>query len=64
MMMYSLAFLLMRIFNVSTVAAQQSEAASSSDSSWQTYGYIALGAIILVVAVVVLIRKQHRKFNE
>ncbi|WP_436832154.1 hypothetical protein [Parapedobacter sp. DT-150] len=62
-MMYSLAFLLMSIFSVSMVAAQQSEAASP-DSSWQTYGYIALGAIILAVAVVVLIRKQHRKFNE
>ncbi|MGK6351136.1 hypothetical protein ACMGDE_07505 [Parapedobacter sp. DT-150] len=53
----------MSIFSVSMVAAQQSEAASP-DSSWQTYGYIALGAIILAVAVVVLIRKQHRKFNE
>lgn len=35
-----------------------------SENGWRTYGYIALGAIILIVIVLVLIRKQHRKFNE
>ncbi len=42
---------------------QQSDTAAV-ENTWQTYGYIALGAIVLIIIVVVLIKKQHRKFNE
>ncbi len=61
--MHRIAALLFVFFSTSAIA-QQSDAATTEPTPWQTYGYIALGAIILVVVVVVLIRKQHRKFNE
>jgi membrane protein DedA with SNARE-associated domain len=59
--MHGIAALLVTFF-ISPAIVQQHDVASEND--WRTYGYIALGAIILIVIVVVLIRKQHRKFNE
>mgnify|MGYP001390968379 CR=1 FL=1 len=49
---------------LSIPALSQPDGDSVADDSPSQYGYIILGAIILVVAIVVLIRKQHRKFNE
>ncbi len=48
---------------ISTVAIAKQRDIIEEDP-WPAYGYIALGAIILVVVIVVLIRKQYRKFNE
>jgi len=60
--MRSIVALFVMFFSASAVA-QQGDTATTG-SHWQNYGYIILGVIILVVAVVVLIRKQYRKFNE
>ncbi|SEK97188.1 hypothetical protein [Parapedobacter koreensis] len=61
--MHSIAVLFVLFTSTNTAAIiQQSD--TVSETSWQTYGYIGLGAIILIAAVVVLIRKQYRKFNE
>jgi len=60
--MHTTVALLVAFFNsTSLIQLHESEAASSP---WKTYGYIVLGGIVLVIAVIVLIRKQHRKFNE
>lgn len=60
--MYSTVALLFAFFNsIALVEQNQPEAASNA---WKTYGYIVLGGVILIIAVVVLVRKQHRKFNE
>jgi len=47
-------------------AGGQSDSVASEvhETAWSTYGYIAMGAAILIVAAVILLRKQHRKFNE
>ena len=36
----------------------------AAENPWRSYSFIALGAIVLIITVMVLIRKQHRKFNE
>ncbi len=59
--MHSFAALLITFFSF-PAAIQQSEPVS--ENGWRAYAYIALGAIILIIIGVVLIRKQHRKFNE
>ncbi|RQP17471.1 MAG: hypothetical protein EAS52_08660 [Parapedobacter sp.] len=60
--MHSTVALLVAFFNIITLV-QQGEPETAS-SAWKTYGYIVLGGIVLIIAVVVLVRKQHRKFNE
>lgn len=35
-----------------------------SESTKPTYGYIVLAVLILIAVVIVLVRRQHRKFNE
>src|SRR5690606_1019904 len=60
--MHSTVALLFAFFNMITLV-QQSEPEVEANS-WKTYGYVVLGGIVLVIAVVVLVRKQHRKFNE
>lgn len=42
----------------------QQNGSTAGEPSWQAYGYISLGAIVLAIIIVVLIRRQHRKFNE
>jgi len=59
--MHSTVALLFSFFSTAAVI-QNSE--TETASPWKTYGYIVLGGIVLIIAVVVLIRKQHRKFNE
>lgn len=61
--MHCTVALLFAFFNV-VALVQQNESGVEVNSSWQTYGYIVLGGIVLIVAVVVLVRKQYRKFNE
>jgi hypothetical protein len=46
------------------LSAQSHLDGSTSSSWWSTYGYIIIGAGILIAAIWILIRKQHRKFNE
>lgn len=60
--MHCTVALLFAFFNV--VALVQQNESGVEASSWQTYGYIVLGGIVLIVAVLVLVRKQYRKFNE
>jgi len=60
--MHSTVALLFAFFN--TVAVIQHSETEAAASPWQTYGYIVLGGIVLIIAVIVLVRKQHRKFNE
>lgn len=59
--MHYIAALLLTLISTAVVAKQND---SAVEDPWPTYGYIALGAIILVVVIVVLIRRQYRKFNE
>lgn len=47
-----------------TVSANRQGDTAVSEEAWPTYGYIALGALILIAIIVILLRKQHRKFNE
>lgn len=54
--------LFLAFFNV-TGLIQHGEAEMTTNP-WKTYGYIAVGSIVLIIIVVILIRKQHRKFNE
>ena len=54
--------LFLAFFNV-TALIQHGEAEMAT-SPWKTYGYIAVGSIVLIIVVIILIRKQHRKFNE
>lgn len=61
--MHSIAALLFTFLGISSATAQQSDTVTT-ETPWQTYGYIALGVIVLIVVVLVLIRKQYRKFNE
>lgn len=61
--MHSTIALFIALFSVPAFV-QQHDTTIVEENPWQTYGYIALGAVVLVVIVVVLIRKQHRKFNE
>jgi len=61
--MHSTIALFIALFGVPAVI-QQHDTTVVEENPWQTYGYIALGAAVLIVIVVVLIRKQHRKFNE
>lgn len=60
-MMYYIAALLLTLISTAVIAKQNGPV---GEDPWPTYGYIALGAIILVVVIVVLIRRQYRKFNE
>ena len=60
--MHSIVVLLLT--SVHTIGIVQQHASEIAASPWEKYGYIALGGIILVLVVVILIRKQHRKFNE
>ncbi len=60
--MYPIAVLLLTFIYASATNDQQN--GQVDEGPWRSYGYIALGAVILVVAIVVLVRRQHRKFNE
>ena len=60
--MHSTVAFFIALFGIPALV-QQSET-TAVESPWRAYGYIALGAIVLVVIVVVLIKRQHRKFNE
>lgn len=60
--MQSIVALFITLFGVPALV-QQSDT-TVTENSWAAYGYMALGAIVLIIIVVVLIRKQHRKFNE
>ena len=63
--MHSTIALFIALFGVpAVIQLQQHDTTVVEETPWQTYGYIALGAVVLIVIVVVLIRKQHRKFNE
>ena len=60
--MYSIvAFLFTFAHVVGIIQQHEPEIAASP---WKKYGYIVLGGIILILVVIILIRKQHRKFNE
>lgn len=61
--MHSTIVLFFALFGVRAVA-QQRDTTFVAENPWQAYGYIALGALVLIVTVVVLIKKQHRRFNE
>ncbi|MGV3760968.1 hypothetical protein [Parapedobacter sp.] len=61
-MMHSTHALFIVWFGVPAVV-QQSDT-TAVESPWEAYGYIALAAVVLAVIVIVLIRKQYRKFNE
>mgnify|MGYP001248595542 FL=1 len=52
------------LFSVCAVKAQQNAEGSYPEDPWPTYGYVALGAIVLIAVIMVLVRKQYRKFNE
>lgn len=60
--MYSTVAYLLAFYNF--IALVQSNGTDTEPNSWKTYGYIILGGIVLIIAIVVLVRKQHRKFNE
>lgn len=60
--MQSTVALFIALFGVPALV-QQSDTTAVEDT-WQAYSYIVLGAIVLIVIVVVLVKKQHRKFNE
>lgn len=60
--MQSTVVLFFALFGVPALVQQSDTAAV--ESPWQTYGYIAFGAVVVAIIVIVLIRKQHRKFNE
>jgi len=60
--MYSTVAYLLAFYNF--IALVQSNGTDTESNSWKTYGYIILGGIVLIIAIVVLVRKQHRKFNE
>ncbi|PPK99724.1 hypothetical protein SAMN05444682_111143 [Parapedobacter indicus] len=60
--MHSTVALLFAFFNL--IAVIQHSEPETAASPWQTYGYIVLGGIVLVIVVIVLVRKQYRKFNE
>lgn len=60
--MHTSIILLIAFFGIPAVVQQQDTTAT--EGPWPSYGYIALGAIVLTIIVVVLIKKQHRKFNE
>ncbi len=60
--MHSTVAFIIALFGVPALV-QQSDT-THTENPWQAYGYIALAAVVLVITVVVLIRKQHRKFNE
>lgn len=58
-------FILLFMLAGNTVSAvQQTDPQASEEGPWPTYGYIALGALILIAVIFTLLRKQHRKFNE
>jgi len=61
--MHSTIALFIALFGVPAFV-QQRDTTIVEETSWQTYGYIAVGAVVLIIIVVVLIKKQHRKFNE
>ncbi|MFB2120271.1 hypothetical protein [Parapedobacter sp. 2B3] len=52
------------LFGVPAFVQQQQHETTAAESPWRAYGYIALAAIVLIIVVAVLIKKQHRKFNE
>lgn len=58
-------FVIFSVFASSLAWAQaDGNTATAKEGAWPSYGYIALGAIILILVIFILIRKQHRKFNE
>lgn len=58
-------FVIFSVFAGSLAWAQaDSSTAAAEEGAWPSYGYIALGAIVLTIVVIILIRKQHRRFNE
>lgn len=57
-------FLLFILVGNTVSVVQQTDTQASDEGPWPTYGYIALGALILIAVIFVLLRKQYRKFNE
>ncbi|WP_257656759.1 hypothetical protein [Parapedobacter lycopersici] len=45
-------------------AQDTSNSVTNDGEAGPSYGYIVLGAIVIAVVIFMLIRKQHRKFNE
>ncbi|SFC71090.1 hypothetical protein SAMN05421747_12072 [Parapedobacter composti] len=60
--MHCILALLFVFFSAYTLA--QADTTAYPADPWPTYGYIALGAAVIVAAVIVLVRRQYRKFNE
>ncbi len=52
---------LLGICSYSAVCAQQE---TTETTSWQVSGYVGIGVVLIVAIVVVLWRRQRRKFNE
>lgn len=53
--------LLSGVCSYSALCAQQ-EAVETT--SWQVGGYVGIGVVLIVAIVIVLWRRQHRKFND
>ncbi|MEC3878707.1 hypothetical protein [Parapedobacter sp. 10938] len=60
--MLSTVALFISLFSVPAVI--QPRDTTAVEDPLQAYGYIALAVVVLAIIVVVLIRKQYRKFNE
>ncbi|WP_262246570.1 hypothetical protein [Parapedobacter soli] len=60
--MQSIVTLFISLFGVPAVVQQHDTTAV--ENTGRAYGYIGFAVIVLIAIVVVLIRKQHRKFNE
>lgn len=59
--------LLGSLFAPIMVLAQSADSTMNSDNpsdSGSGVGYIILAALVVIVIIFVLLRKQHRKFNE
>lgn len=50
-------------FIIATVSTDRNSRVPENEL-WPTYGYIGIGALLIVVIIVVLVRNQRRKFNE
>jgi len=53
------------LFSLTTYASVNTQLEDTANQGWwSTYGYIIIGALILLAAIIILVRKQHRKFND